>query len=205
MKRILTVAFALLSFMSVSAQKLTVANVNIKAGESGVAVVNFEAPVECKALQMTMVLPEGIEIPYDAEEEEWGVENGSLLHKKYSVDINKTDNVYKFLVYRNISDPKFNALSGDLLNITLSVAAGVTADDLDVTIKDITVNNLASEPVEGFADVTFKVGVGKEVPTGISSINAEEQGAAIYNLAGQKVSKAQKGVFIKNGKKVVVK
>lgn len=42
--------------------------------------------------------------------------------------------------------------------------------------------------------------------TAVSSVKADElQGATIYNLAGQRVSKAQKGVYIINGKKVAVK
>lgn len=39
----------------------------------------------------------------------------------------------------------------------------------------------------------------------INSINAADSKAPVYNLAGQRVSKAQKGVFIQNGKKVAVK
>lgn len=39
--------------------------------------------------------------------------------------------------------------------------------------------------------------------TAIQSINAAENGAAIYNLAGQRVSNAQKGFFIVGGKKIV--
>lgn len=46
------------------------------------------------------------------------------------------------------------------------------------------------------------------IETAISEINAdaaaEEQGA-IFNLAGQRVNKAQKGIYIQNGKKVLVK
>ena len=41
--------------------------------------------------------------------------------------------------------------------------------------------------------------------TGINSINALDSKAPIYNVAGQRVSKAQKGVYIQNGKKVAVK
>lgn len=42
--------------------------------------------------------------------------------------------------------------------------------------------------------------------TAVSSVKADElHGATIYNLAGQRVSKAQKGVYIINGKKVAVK
>ena len=44
------------------------------------------------------------------------------------------------------------------------------------------------------------------VPTGINAVEAGiANGAAIYNLNGQRVSKAQKGLYIIDGKKVVVK
>ena len=43
--------------------------------------------------------------------------------------------------------------------------------------------------------------------TGIEGINAETKAieGTVYNLQGQRVEKAQKGLFIKNGKKVVIK
>jgi len=43
--------------------------------------------------------------------------------------------------------------------------------------------------------------------TGIENLNVNEslKNEAIYNVAGQRVSKAQKGLYIKNGKKVVIK
>ena len=41
--------------------------------------------------------------------------------------------------------------------------------------------------------------------TGISNMKSEQSNAPIYNLAGQRVEKAQKGIFIQNGKKFVVK
>jgi hypothetical protein len=45
-------------------------------------------------------------------------------------------------------------------------------------------------------------------PTGIQNVkvaDAKSANGAIYNLAGQKVKKAQKGIFIQDGKKVIVK
>lgn len=44
-------------------------------------------------------------------------------------------------------------------------------------------------------------------PTGITNITADEaaKNAPVYNLAGQKVTKAYKGVVIKNGKKMIQK
>ena len=46
------------------------------------------------------------------------------------------------------------------------------------------------------------------IATAISEINADaaaEELGAIFNLAGQRVSKAQKGIYIINGKKVIKK
>ena len=44
-------------------------------------------------------------------------------------------------------------------------------------------------------------------PNGVVLFDAEKskQNGAIYNLQGQRVNKAQKGVFIQNGKKIVVR
>ncbi|MBR1933655.1 MAG: hypothetical protein IJ841_08230, partial [Prevotella sp.] len=44
-----------------------------------------------------------------------------------------------------------------------------------------------------------------DVATGIQSIGANGQAEGIYNLNGQKVEKTRKGLYIQNGKKVVVK
>ena len=40
---------------------------------------------------------------------------------------------------------------------------------------------------------------------GINAVSAADQNAVIYNLSGQKVMKAQKGLYIVNGKKVLMK
>ena len=42
-------------------------------------------------------------------------------------------------------------------------------------------------------------------PTGISSIEEDEEQEAIYNLAGQRLSTMQKGINIVNGKKIITK
>ena len=45
-----------------------------------------------------------------------------------------------------------------------------------------------------------------EAPSsGISDVKAQEAQGAIYNLAGQRIEKAQKGIYIQNGKKFIVK
>ena len=44
-----------------------------------------------------------------------------------------------------------------------------------------------------------------DVTIGINTVNAQSENGAVYNLLGQKVMKTQKGLYIVNGKKVVVK
>ncbi|MEE1221962.1 MAG: hypothetical protein UHL07_00285 [Bacteroidaceae bacterium] len=44
-----------------------------------------------------------------------------------------------------------------------------------------------------------------DTTTGISSVNAQTKQSGIYNIAGQRLSKLQKGLNIVNGKKIIVK
>ena len=58
------------------------------------------------------------------------------------------------------------------------------------------------EVAEG-AELTVKVD--GDLLTGVNGIFADEAGQSIYNLSGQRVQKAQKGIYIVNGKKALVK
>ena len=42
-------------------------------------------------------------------------------------------------------------------------------------------------------------------PTAIKNVQTESEDGAIYNLQGQRVSQPERGIFVKNGKKVIVK
>ena len=44
-----------------------------------------------------------------------------------------------------------------------------------------------------------------DMVNGIKAIETETESKVIYNLAGQRVSKMQKGIYVVNGKKVLVK
>ena len=79
-----------------------------------------------------------------------------------------------------------------------------------IVIKNIGLGDATKECADPTTNpdrkLSFKVTV--TPATGIIKVNAEAapaQNGAIYNIAGQRVSKAQKGIFIQNGKKVAVK
>ncbi len=102
----------------------------------------------------------------------------------------------------------FLGTDGALLTCPITVGSDVADGEYEITLTQLEVSgrpdaagilyNLSAE----HPTATVKVIVGG---TGINSINAEDSKAPVYNLAGQRVSKAQQGVFIQNGKKVAVK
>ena len=57
------------------------------------------------------------------------------------------------------------------------------------------------------APAGFKVGSESGDPDAIENVNVNDNvnNGAIYNIAGQRVSKAQKGIFIQDGRKISVK
>ena len=67
-------------------------------------------------------------------------------------------------------------------------------------IPSFTDNKSVTPAPEGFT-----VGTESGDPDAIKGINGNTTNGAIYNIAGQRVSKAQKGIFVVDGKKVSVK
>ena len=98
-------------------------------------------------------------------------------------------------------------------NVLISVGLDVPSDytDGEYEIQFSKIGFAAPDPAGGASAVSvypqddFTVTLTVTGGTGINSINANDANAPIYNVAGQRVSKAQKGVYIQNGKKVAVK
>jgi hypothetical protein len=51
----------------------------------------------------------------------------------------------------------------------------------------------------------YNITLSKDGATGIKDIQLEQKTNAIYDLMGRKVSKMDKGIYIVNGKKYIVK
>jgi hypothetical protein len=182
---------------------MTFSDVNIEAGQTADLKVTFESNVTIAGWQMFLYLPQGIEIVYDAEEEEYAVALSDLHHKKHACEVTKaSDGAMMLVMSGGTKTYEMSGNSGDLCAITLK-AADTFSGSATVDVKKIRISD-KSGVAYSQDDASFTITEGGT--DGISSINADEQfGGAIYNLAGQKVSKAQKGVFIQNGRKVVMK
>jgi hypothetical protein len=111
----------------------------------------------------------------------------------------------------NITTTGAAKIEGNLLKAQLT--AGIPTDDTyytlaaGLTFKKSSGGKLAAGkaylvlPAEsrGSFNVTFGDA------TGISEVNAAQEDGALYNLNGIRVAKATKGLYIQNGKKVIVK
>jgi hypothetical protein len=84
----------------------------------------------------------------------------------------------------------------------------VFAEDAESEIKDNVIPEISLLTIFGDAGKIVKVaGVYKHkvTSTGIETVKVAKKADVIYNLRGQKVNKAEKGLFIINGRKVVIK
>ena len=193
---------------TVSAQSfsITFADVNVENG-AGKLVASMTKDMTVAGWQMYLYLPEGVEIAqvFDEDEEEYvaDITLSSTFHKaKHSCSVKKTaDNAMMLICSGGTETVALkSATEGELCTIGLTVADGVTSQA--VAVKNVAVSD--DQGVQSNqADTTFQLIVGS---TGIVNIeNDAVNGGVFYNLAGQKVSNAQKGVLIQNGKKIVVK
>jgi len=202
----LVLCFAVLFASNAMAQKISAEDVTIEANGQATLVINLETVDLAINTQLTLALPEGITIPYDAENEEWGVKAGNILYAKPAIEISRDGNEYQFLIYKNASSAVYKSKSGSLLTITLQ-AGELSASELEGTIKGVVINNEARQEMSGFENPsTFKI---KVIATGINAITADEnlEDAKVYTVGGQRVdgTSVKKGVYIVNGKKMVIK
>ena len=174
MKKLLTFAFALMSF-GATAQNLSF---DVQANE---ATMNISGATNMTALQFCLQLPAGATI--DTSNATLGsatdghtlcietLDNGDLLFILYSMNLNRFKD-------------------GELLRIPININGDGTAGLYNVR----------------FADTEAVSHAWKDVTTGIQppSISPEGEGL-IYNLSGQRMNKMQRGINIKEGRKVLIK
>jgi hypothetical protein len=99
----------------------------------------------------------------------------------------------------SVSESRVTALAFDYAN-NLYVASAGTETLSRYAIPSWNDNKSVTPAPEGFT-----VGSESGDPNGIENVNVNVNNGAIYNIAGQRVSKAQKGINIQDGKKTLVK
>jgi len=200
---------ALLSFagnaMGQSTLTLTAEDVVIGAGETAELILSMENSFEMAAWSVTLYLPQGIKLAYDEEEEEYCIELSSRHKKKHSVDVTypTADGGYLINVAAGTSvPPVITGNEGEVATLTLEADPTFTGT---ATGKISKIQGSTQDAVQTNQEGDVEFSIKEKTATGINSVNMDAQNGKIYNLNGQRVEKAQNGIYIQNGKKVVVK
>jgi hypothetical protein len=193
-----------------------------KAGGLGDLEVSLESPEVLASANFFISLPEGITVGYDPDleddmialNEEMCIVKGKKAH---TVQYGNAASGYMIAIYNTYLDEdiNFKQASGKLVTVTLQAAEDLDNGEYEGKLVNCDMDNFTADLMKKngwsskvFPDVPFTIKVG--TGTGINEIEAAEDGwdgAAVYDLNGRKINgkPAQKGVYIKNGKKVVVK
>jgi len=178
----------------------TFGDVNIVPGETAALNVTFKSDVVPAGWQMYLYLPTGITIAEEGDEPL--VELSDVHHKKHGVDVTKASDGSMMLVMSGGTKTyEMSASEGDLCTITLKADATFEGS-ATVDVKKIAIADKGGKQYNMASDASFTI---TAKGTGIDSLNAADDDAPAYNLAGQKVGKNYKGVVVKSGKKVAVK
>ena len=173
----------------------------INAGEEKEILVNLSNPgTEITAVEFDLFLPAGLEVVSD----EYGyyVLPGSRTPNKrvphsVSSDLLSSGAIH-VICYHN-GQLAFTGEDGDVLAITIKAAEDLEPGNYTIDLKNIELVNPA-DPKNGIL-----ISDNNTVVTDIENIEAEEEGTAeIYDLSGRRVNNLVKGIYIINGKKVVV-
>ena len=204
MKKISILVACMATFIStnVFGQTITASDVSIEAGKTADVTFTITSDAKAALAEFTLTLPAGITIAYDADEEDYVYEMGAdMTLKTHSVTVKKKESGAFYVLVMNSSGKEFKAESGDYLTLTLEAEA--TAASGEATMSDIGLFSVEAVQMNTVTAGSFKVNVGTS--DGINSISLSDPNAEIFNLNGQRVKNAQKGVYIVNGKKVAVK
>ena len=93
--KLLIVCIATVLSGNAMAQKVSAQDVTIASQGTADLVISLESPVVAAGAQFNVVLPEGIEVAYNADEEEYEYTKGDIVVKKKHISISKeTDGSY---------------------------------------------------------------------------------------------------------------
>ncbi|MBR6033132.1 MAG: hypothetical protein IKP36_14430 [Bacteroidaceae bacterium] len=211
MKKFYMTIVAMLCGAAAMAQGIgTLSCADVTANQGEVAylevMLNTEDVTAVSGIQFNFTLPEGVVINqiYDEDEEAWLTDIEFPIAKKAHQTGIKQAAGGGYMVYLGgDKSMTYKAATNPVAKIGIKVGEDKAKGVYDINFTKAALSD-KSTPIQSYdvADFKAKLTVGG---TGINSVNADDSNAPVYNLAGQRVNKAQKGVFIQNGKKVAVK
>ena len=159
---------------------------------------------EVTAISFRLGFPEGVSMALNKKGKKW-VTIGEDRMEDHTAIIQTAEDGSDMISVYDANVAPFYENDGLVVTVPLAITEEAAAEDKTFPIKvySISISNTAGVSVGTSEEFVVDLVVGEG--TGINSINAADSKAPVYNVAGQRVSKTQKGVYIQNGKKVAVK
>ena len=214
MKKFYMTMVAMLCGAAAMAQTCTISAEDVSATADGKTsnyveiVLNESEPgtlVTAAAFKLQFPFPITFAQVYNEDDEEYVNDitypAAKTGHDKRMIVVEGVENAYQFSAASNVD--YFKKANTTLCKVGFLAPETTANGEYEIKVYDISFSNAAGESV--YPQEAFTVKMTVTGGTGINSINADDVNAPIYNVAGQRVSKAQKGVFIQNGKKIAVK
>ena len=114
------------------------------------------------------------------------------------------DGAIRFLC-SSMDDETFTGNDGEIATLTVSIAGDMVHGDYPILLKKMKLSesNISNcyETESRMATIT----INNNSATGIEQLTTGSSSETYYNLQGQRVNTPAKGVFVKNGKKVMMK
>lgn len=213
MKKFYTTMVAMLCGVAAMAQEqgqgLYANDIKVEKGETTVSLpISLRNDDPVTAFSFRLGLPEGVTMALNNKGKKYVTIDEDRMEDHTSILQVAADGADMISIYDPGVAP-FYENDGVVVTVPLAITEEVAAVDgtYEIRLYEISVStpDAKSLTVAGImpTEATCSLVVGSG--TGIVGINAADSKAPIYNVAGQRVSKAQKGVFIQNGKKVAVK
>ena len=157
-------------------------------------------------LQFDITLPEGLEIPEYFDEEQFDdvkdIKRGSRTKSVYSIQTQPVGEALRVLCITQNSKAFFTGESGDVLLITVKAADDIALGDVEIKITNTVLSRQDGTTYKP-ADCTATVSV-TDV-SGIDEVKGENgEVKTIYDLQGRKVEVSSEGLYIIDGKKVII-
>ena len=185
--------------------KMYCSNITVAPGETATLPVNLENRGKYCSFQFDILLPKGITVDSTVNQSGKVRYSASLVTSR-CVDHSLTSNLirgnrYRVIVF-SLSNTDVEGANGPVVNIKLKAEKDAAEGDYTLKMERVvlaTADEKEYYPADSESTVTVSAN------TGINSISIDPSSVKVYDLQGRKVNKPTQGVYIVNGKKVVIK
>ncbi len=177
-----------------------------EAGSEIIVSFSMKNSAEIRGFQFDLYLPEGITVVKSAKERVQGSLSASRLPDEDEHDLTfseQPDGAIRILCSSQY-DETFTGNDGEIITLNVKVDSEMEAGDYPIYLRNMKLTETDISKYYEHSQIETTVTIGSA--TGINEVKHETNSdGGCYNLNGQRVTQPTKGMYIVNGRKVVVR